>query len=164
MIDLIGHFAFETVCAAIAIAAITAGLAVLFTPQGWLARRIPVVGDIIEGMRQAVAVVLIGIGCIAAGVLGGYWHRGSLEHDAALRAQIETQKAIKVERDRREAEFAAARKADAENADRLAAELQALRDAQGKADELSRAHDREPGLSVDSVRRLNAIGRAGNRR
>ena len=106
-------FLFEVVCMAIAAAAIPAGLAVLFTPQGWIAKRIPVVGDIIEGMRQAVAVVLIAIGCLSAGAVGGYQHRASFDQTATLRAQLRINEALRgLSEDRNDA-FKAARQ-DAE--------------------------------------------------
>lgn len=157
-------FFFEAVCTAIAVAAITAGLAVLFTPQGWIAKRIPVVGDIIEGMRQAVAVVLIAIGCLSAGAVGGYRHRASFDQTATLRAQLRINEALRgLSEDRNDA-FKEARDA----AEQRVEELEAAADAREKQnevnDEKSRAHDADSCLAADGVSRLNSQRRGSKGR
>lgn len=149
-------FATEGIAVLAGGALLVAGFSILGAVPATL-KKIPLIGTLIESIQRAAGFVLIGLGLMCFAFAGGYFWRGSLEREIALQNRIATDKALKVERDRRDKAVADARAAEAERADQLAVEIDDLRRKQREDDAKSRANDARPGLRRDGVQRLNRV-------
>lgn len=115
-----------------------------------------------------MAFVLSPVGRALAGalaVLAALWLYGAkIRMEERARVEAEQAEAIKRESERRLAAIDAARKEAERLADALASERAARARLVGEIDHASRASDGRSCLSADSVRRLDALGRDGDRR
>lgn len=149
-------FATEGLSVLAGVGLLIAGFAILGAAPAWL-KGLPLIGNLLESIQRAAGFVLIGLGLMCFAFAGGYFLRGSLAREIALQNRIATDKALAAEVQRRAKAVADARAEEAERADQLAVEIDALRAQQRKDDAASHANDSRPGLRRSGVQRLNGV-------